>query len=634
MKYFIIILIIALNLNLSAQVVEIPWQNCLGGSDNDDAGWFDDAIVKLSDGYLILSETESIDGDVNSNTFERHNIWILKTDFYGNLIWEKVIGGSDGSSAYTLTKYNDSTFYIFGVTASTDGDVQSGNQGLGDNWIVKINDKGDILWEKTFGGDKNDKRGSLQLTEEGDILVFTETWSTIGDFGINDLPGYDHLWFYKIDQTGKILWSELYGGDDLNRTGDFLQTSDGGYLLVATCRGNEDAGCICEHNNPGLSIHDIWVMKLDKDRNIEWQDCYGGSDSEQCFNVIEEDFGYTLAGFSYSSDGDVGFNFYETDIWLLQIDQSGNILKSLTYGGGDDDYPDAIFKNEETGGYTIIGTTKSNNGDVSGNYCTQWDCRPSIWYVVLDSLGNIDYQKCIGNTGDQIPGGVLKLDEGRFIVSASATRGEGGEDLQCDFHFPYSNDDIWFFDLLDCNQNPPIVPSQPIGQDTICTISTTETIYTTKIGNHQLEEVEWQMQPSEAGELTNLQDSVIIQWNSDFEGQVELSVRSSNSCGESNYSEPKIITVRSCVGVGEIHQKQLKVYPNPANNQITFELPQVTKESLLQIKDVFGKTVNEVSLLREQAQFVWDCSQIPRGVFFYQTEINGEVYRGKILIQK
>ena len=633
MKYFIIILLIALNLNLSAQVVEIPWQNCLGGSDNDDAGWFDDAIVELADGYLIVSETRSNDGDVQSGLHGPRDIWLVKTDFYGNLVWEKTLGGSNGAGAYTLTKQNDTTFFIFGVTSSDDGDIQSGNQGLGDNWIVKINDKGDILWEKTFGGDKNDKRGSLQLTEEGDILVFTETWSTIGDFGINNLPGYDHLWFYKIDQTGKILWSELYGGDNLNRTGDFLQTSDGGYLLVATCRGNEDAGCLCEHNNPGLSIHDIWVMKLDKDRNIEWQDCYGGSDSEQCFNVIEENFGYTLAGFSYSSDGDVGFNFYEADIWLLQIDKTGNILKSLTYGGGDDDYPDAIFKNEETGGYTIIGHTSSNNGDISGNHCyPNGECYSDIWYVALDSLGIIQYQRCIGNWGDQFPGGVLKLNDGRFIISSTSNVLEL-DDVECPRPDPYSKDDIWLFELLDCNQNPPIIPSQPIGQDTICTINTTKTIYTTQIANPQIEDAEWQIYPTDAGELTNLQDTAIVQWNTSFEGQVELSVRSTNSCGESDYSEPKIIEVRSCVGIKEIHQKQLKVYPNPANDQITIELPIITRESKLQIKDIFGITVAMLPLIKGQTKLIWDCSQILNGVYFYQSEIEGINYSGKILIQ-
>jgi hypothetical protein len=629
MRIIAMIILLAIQLSTLGQDFVLEWQNCFGGSESDEAGRFDDAIVKLTDGYLIVSETKSYDGDVQSNYFERHNIWIFKTDFFGNLVWEKTIGGSDGSSVYTISKYNDTVFYLFGVTGSTDGDVQSGNQGLGDNWIVKLNEEGDILWEKTFGGDLNDKYGSLQLTEDGDLLIFSETWSKIGDFGTNDLPGDLHLWFYKVDKNGNLLWSELYGGNGRNRYGDFLQTSDNGYLLVGTCAGYEEAGCNCEHNNPGLDHADIWVIKLDENRNIEWQDCYGGSSSDQSFNVIEEDFGYTIAGLSYSSDGDVGSNFYRSDIWFLQLDKNGVILKSETYGGGDYDAPDAIFKNEETGGYTIIGQTKSNNGDVSGNH--SFDTYSDIWYVVIDSLGDIKYQRCIGNTGDQKPGGVLKLEEGRYIISASATRGEGGQDMDCDFHFPYSNDDIWFFEFLDCNQNPPIIPSQPIGQDTICTINTTQTLYTTQIINPQIEETEWQLLPSEAGALTNMQDSAIIQWEPDFEGQVELRVRSTSSCGESEYSEAKLIEVRSCVGVGELQAKELKIYPNPANNQITFELPTITKESQINIKEIFGNTIQELRIVKGQSQLIWDCSRISSGCIFIIARWVVQFIEGRLL---
>lgn len=633
MKHFIISIFFILSLNITAQVVEIPWQNCLGGSGFDDAGFFDDSLVRLPDGYLIVSDTDSEDGDVQNGLNGPNDIWLLKTDFFGNLIWEKTIGGSNGELQYTITKYNDTIFYIFGVTGSSDGDVQSGNQGLADNWIVKINDKGDILWEKTFGGDKNDKYGSLQLTDEGDILVFSETWSKTGDFGINDLPGDLHLWFYKIDQNGNILWSKLFGGNGHNRYGDFLQTEDGGYLLVGTCTGDEGAGCICEHHNPGLHFNDIWIIKLDENRNIEWQNCYGGSENDQSFNVIEEAFGYTLLGHSESSDGDVGSNFYEPDYWFFQIDKYGEILISETFGGGDHDYPDALFKDFQTGGYTLIGHTKSNNGDVSGNHCYENnDCRFDIWYVVIDSLGNIQHQRCIGNQGDQKPGGVLKLDNGHFIISATSNWSDA-DDVECPRPYPYSEDDIWIFELLDCSQNPPTIPTQPIGQDTICTINSTETIYTTQIANPQIEEAEWQIIPQEAGELNSFQDTAFIQWNSDFEGQVELSVRSTNSCGESEYSEHKIIEVRSCVGVGEIRNIELKTYPNPAQTQITFVLPVITRDSKILIKDVFGKTVKEVSLFREQTQFVWDCSQISGVVYFYQTEIDGINYSGKILIQ-
>jgi hypothetical protein len=138
--------------------------------------------------------------------------------------------------------------------------------------------------------------------------------------------------------------------------------------------------------------------------------------------------------------------------------------------------------------------------------------------------------------------------------------------------------------------------------------------------------------PSEAGALTNLQDSAIIQWEPNFEGQAELRVRSTSSCGESEYSEAKLIEVRSCVGIGELQAKELKIYPNPANNQITFELPAISKESILQIKDIFGKTIAELTIAKGQTQLTWDCSTVSSGVYFYYSEMSDIVYRGKIVL--
>jgi len=124
-----------------------------------------------------------------------------------------------------------------------------------------------------------------------------------------------------------------------------------------------------------------------------------------------------------------------------------------------------------------------------------------------------------------------------------------------------------------------------------------------------------------------------VLWNTGLEGQVELSVRSTNSCGESDYSEPKIIEVRSCVGIGEIYQRELKTYPNPAKTHITFELPIIKRESKLYIKDIFGKTISEIPIFSGQSQIKWNCSNISSGVYFYQTEIDSINYSGKILIQ-
>ncbi|NPD47626.1 MULTISPECIES: T9SS type A sorting domain-containing protein [unclassified Lentimicrobium] len=632
-KLIIILTLLSFN-SIYAQEVEIQWQNCFGGTENDITGNYSNSIIKISAGYLIGGTTGSDDGDVAGGNHGPDDIWVIKTDLYGNLIWEKTFGGSDSDRLDALIKSNDSTCYFIGRSYSTDGDVESGNQGYGDHWLVKLNTDGEIIWEKTFGGSNIERLANIQLTPEGDILVLSRTSSSDGDLNYENPDGSSYIWFYKVSSEGELLWSDVFGGNGPNYGFDLLQTSDGGYLILGSCRGL-NGGCICDHNNAGDTYYnDIWMIKLNSEREIEWENCYGGSDFDNGRELIEEDNGYTILATSNSNDGDVGYNFYKSDIWFFQIDKLGNITNSKTYGGGDHDNPYALFKNEENGNYTFLGSTKSYNGDVSGNHCGQANyCWYDIWYVVIDSLGEIQYQKCIGAWGDQIPGGVLKIDEGHFIISASATKGNDDFDITCDFHYPYANEDIWFFSLLDCNQNPPTIPSQPIGQDTICTLSYTKTIYTTHITNPQYEEAVWLLEPLEAGELTNKNDTVLIHWNTDYEGQATLSVRSTSSCGESEYSEPKNIVVRACVGIDEINKKSLYLYPNPATNQITFELPNINKQSQIQIKDIYGKVIATLNIEPNQGNLIWECSGIASGVYFYEGEIGGEVYRGKLIVQ-
>lgn len=82
--------------------------------------------------------------------------------------------------------------------------------------------------------------------------------------------------------------------------------------------------------------------------------------------------------------------------------------------------------------------------------------------------------------------------------------------------------------------------------------------------------------------------------------------------------------------------KQFKTYPNPISTttqtHITFELPPITTETTLHITDIFGKTIEELPLIKDQTQLVWNSSTVATGVYFYQTKIAGVVYRGKIIV--
>jgi hypothetical protein len=637
MKALLHILLIVIAITANAQLPkDIINQNCY------DSGWPD-----IAKDMLITENAIYFLGD--QNTDDNHDdIVLFKTNFNGDLIWVKAYGGSSIDQSLSIIQDNEGFLYFSSGTFSDDGDVQSGNLGGLDSWVVKLDTSGTIIWEKTFGGTANDWGVYLLYLENGNILVYGSTHSS--DINVDMNYGGLDFWVFEITVDGEILNSKVFGSTGDENIFSLIQTIDGGFFTAA--RAGASDGIV---NGNYQGNEDMWLLKLDANLNIEWQKLIGGSqyDTGGLGISVLNDGGFIINGLTESSDGDVhGFDFpdiVQPDLWVVRIDSIGNIIWDIALGGDNFEYSSKVFPNQD-GTFTVFGSSKSmNNGDVEGHHYYVYNpTYPGfdIWMVHLSENGEFLDQRCFGNAANNnIYRGIIKISDSHYLLAGT------GVSRQADPNSPEAptegevwcgwestSKDIWFFEIVDCESFQPEIPANITGEDTICTLYTNQSTYATQIVNPQYELAQWLLQPPEAGALTNLQDSAIIQWEPNFEGQAELRVKSTSSCGESEYSEAKLIEVRSCVGIGELQAKELKIYPNPANTQITFELPTVSKESILQIKDIFGKTIEDLAIAKGQSQLIWDCSQIASGIYFYQTEIGSpdshrEVYRGKILVQ-
>lgn len=690
---------------------------------------YDNGLPENTKDFLVTSDAMYFLAKQSADENYDDNIVLVKTDLQGKQLWIKGFGGSEPDYANSLIEDNQGNIYLGGGTYSEDGDVQSGNMGGEDAWIVKVDTSGSIIWEQTYGGSRDDYGANLVYLINGNILLYTATLSDDFDVPIN--YGFLDIWIAEIAPDGEIIRSKVFGSSEPDNIFSLIQTSDGGFFTAARACANDG---VVDAQQKGWC--DVWLIKLDTELTIEWQKLLGGSNYDAGgYGVTElENGGYIFNGTTQSYDMDVhGFDFPDVpnqdDNWVVRLDSEGNIIWDIALGGDRFESSSKVFHNDD-GTFTVFGSTKSmNNGDVDGHHYHQLD--PSfpnydIWMVHLSADGEITGQRCFGNTGnDMVYRGIIKKSDDHYLLAGTAWSLPDDTIGDVNGGYESTSKDIWFFEIVDCeyfqpevpdtvvgedticthntNQstyfsqiiNPqyeeaewqilpveagelsnlqdsaiiqwnagyegqaelsvrsisncgesaytepliitinlqPETPANVVGQDTICTVNTTSTTYFTQIYNPHNEEAQWQMLPIVAGELTNLQDSAIIQWNSSFEGQVELSVRSISYCEESDYTEPKIIEVRSCVGIGEIHQKELKIYPNPAKTQITFKLPSITKEGILQIKDIYGKNIIELPLIKGQSLLIWNCSTVSSGVYFYQTEIGELVFRGKIVVQ-
>jgi len=165
--------------------------------------------------------------------------------------------------------------------------------------------------------------------------------------------------------------------------------------------------------------YDAWVVKLDSTGAIQWQKCFGGSGWEEAKSIKHtEDGGYVFTGFATSVDGDLTINHGSFDLWVVKLDSLGNIEWQRTYGGSGEDLGYSISPTVD-GGYIVSGETQSNNGDVTGFHGTL-DC----WVLKLNFEGKIEWQKAIGGVAiDRTVEVQQTMDEGFIVLGEAYSNG-------------------------------------------------------------------------------------------------------------------------------------------------------------------------------------------------------------------
>jgi hypothetical protein len=282
-----------------------------------------------------------------------------------DLVWQKCLGGSSYDWAYSVQQTSDGGYIVAGGTESNlTGDVGR-NHGGEDFWVVKLDECGDVIWQKCLGGSSNDVvYGNIQQTFDGGYIVAGWTVSNLtGDVGRNH--GGADCWVVKLDGSGEITWQKCLGGNSDDYALSVQQTSYGGYIIAGGTESNltGDVG----QNHGG---EDYWVVKLDPSGDIAWQKCLGGSSWEYAVGIQQTfDSGYIVAGLTESNlTGDVGRNHGFIDYWVVKLDGSGEIIWQKCLGGSSIDDAESVQQTAD-GGYIVAGMTISNlTGDVGQNH--------------------------------------------------------------------------------------------------------------------------------------------------------------------------------------------------------------------------------------------------------------------------
>ncbi|HPN13971.1 MAG TPA: hypothetical protein PLA65_18070 [Spirochaetota bacterium] len=299
------------------QYGNIEWQKTLGGSLDDKIR----VIKKTSDsGYIIIGDTFSF-GEGDSD------IWVVKLNSAYNIEWEKAFGGTSTETASGIVENSDGSFFVAGNTKSY-------GKGNYDFWMLKLSSLGALEWEKTFGNANNDQAEGIIVGNDGNYIIFGQSDTTV--------TGRYEAFLYEVDEWGDICSSVTLNGAESEYCRALYRTSDNGFAVVM------------DSNSFSSSRYSMWVVKLSSDMwTVEWQKIINGARYSYGMAAIGGAGDSIIIGGNTNSYGAGYFDF-----WLIELSGAGAILNQKTYGLGGVDYLNDIQGNGR-GGYILAGYSSS-----------------------------------------------------------------------------------------------------------------------------------------------------------------------------------------------------------------------------------------------------------------------------------
>ena len=392
-EFIILFYVIILFYQSKGQNIGFQWGQCYGGT-SEEGGFYDNRrsclVIPTSDGgYMLAGNTSSINtGDVTGN-HGLSDVWLAKMSNTGAISWQKCFGGTQDERINDIKQTADGGYVFVGSARSNNGDV-SGNHGLEDVWVVKINTTGNIQWQKCFGGSNFDSGTYIELSTDGGYIITGETNSTNGDVVGNH--GNSDVWVVKMNSTGALQWQHCYGGSGADWAWTILNAVDGGYIISGSTETINNGDVTGNHGGK-----DVWIIKINSSGALLWQHCYGGSGDEVSgllIKTMNNEYVFSGQSTSLGNNGDVSGNHGGSgDIWVVKINSTGALQWQKCYGGSAYEWAWFITETPEQG-LIVVGATDSNNsGDVTGNHGSR-----DIWVLKINESGGIIAANCFGGS--------------------------------------------------------------------------------------------------------------------------------------------------------------------------------------------------------------------------------------------
>ncbi len=339
------------------------WQKIYGGKEDDIA--YDIVALENGDSAII--------GTCKSYGAQRTDICVTRMNAKGEMRWRLWLGGKKKDEGKAISRAADGTILVLGSSKSFSKNYDY------DLYAAKISLEGKLLWEKSFGGERDEFAGGISGTDDGGSLIVGESES----FGEGD----KNIYIVKLDKNGKIVSQRTIGGSRADSAQALTRTRDGSFVMVGY-REVETSGDT-----------DFFVMKLDQEGRKIWARTYGEEEADSLLGVTATvDNGIVAVGKtrSYGSE--------QTDLTVMKFDSKGKLIWHKIYGFKYYEYGNAVATTRD-GGFVLVGGTNTLG---KGNH--------SVYILALDKAGKLIWSHVYGGERKDVAHGVARMSDGSIMV--------------------------------------------------------------------------------------------------------------------------------------------------------------------------------------------------------------------------
>ena len=349
------------------------WSRIYGTESDDEAAT---VFIDAGDGGYFL---------ISLNEYEYPMLMKLGND--GTIVWQKHIDLVDmGNRVHGKVTQDGGLIITFmGFSDGSEGRAA---------YLLKLDRDGNLEWRKGFGGPYRDTPTYVEQTNDGGFIF-------VGDISLNGVSV--DTWVVRVDKNGDLLWEHIYHYYSLYNYGYAItQTTDEGFIITGS------GGLYIEPVEGELSVfnNDLFLLKIDKDGVVQWQKVLDGGQKEYGRSIVQTNAGdYIVAGYT------VAFSGENRDVWVLRVDQLGNVIWQKTYGGSEDDSAYSLIEGVD-GNFVVAGSTESFGAG-----------KLDAWIFELDGLGNIIWQKTYGGAEEDEATSIQRSGDKYLIAGATASFG-------------------------------------------------------------------------------------------------------------------------------------------------------------------------------------------------------------------